>query len=272
MDKLTLLDTLKSKSMTLSLEEIQEIMDEELNKDAEEMDIELIDLCADVLDKAYFGTENTALQEEIHNNEKTPARTKRIKFSKVLLIAAVFIILFSIALPVSARYLHNEASDKVAQFFIDHFKIDLRSGNTNAINHSDENIDIIKNLKDAGFDDIILPSVLLGDDYSKENINISEDENLLSAEIDFKSKTNKVHGYIGITRYETDINEFISGTGDMADEFDSVKQLQINGIDILIFSNGEKSYIVYVDKNIEYDIHIYDCDLDFGVEIAKTLE
>ena len=47
MDRLTLLETLKSKSMTLSLEDIQGIMDEELNKNPEEMDAELIDLCAD---------------------------------------------------------------------------------------------------------------------------------------------------------------------------------------------------------------------------------
>lgn len=52
MDRLTLLEILKSKSMTLSLEDIQGIMDEELNKNPEEMDAELIDLCADVLDNA----------------------------------------------------------------------------------------------------------------------------------------------------------------------------------------------------------------------------
>lgn len=58
MDRLTLLEILKSKSMTLSLEDIQGIMDEELNKNPEEMDAELIDLCADVLDNAYFGTQD----------------------------------------------------------------------------------------------------------------------------------------------------------------------------------------------------------------------
>ena len=42
MDRLTLLETLKSKSMTLSLEDIQGIMDEELNKNPEEMDLSLI--------------------------------------------------------------------------------------------------------------------------------------------------------------------------------------------------------------------------------------
>lgn len=69
MDRLTLLETLKSKSMTLSLEDIQGIMDEELNKNPEEMDAELIDLCADVLDNAYFGTQGEVITLENNSEE-----------------------------------------------------------------------------------------------------------------------------------------------------------------------------------------------------------
>lgn len=272
MDKSTLLDTLKSKSMTLSLEEIQEIMDEELNKNPEEMDAELIDLCADVLDKAYFGTEeSTALQEETQNNEKTKTRTKRIKLGKIFLVAAVIVILFSIALPVSAKYVHNEASEKIVQFFSNHFKIDLRGSNQNAINHSDENIDLIKNLEDAGFDEIILPSALLEDNYSKDNINISDDEMLLSAVIDFKIDKN-ITGYIGITKHKTEKSNDLLGQGDISEQFDSAKQISVNGMDVIIFSSENESFIRYVDNNTEYTIDLGNCDLDTSIEIVKTLE
>ncbi len=272
MDKSTLLDTLKSKSMTLSLEEIQEIMDEELNKNPEEMDAELIDLCADVLDKAYFGTEeSTALQEETQNNEKTKTRTKRIKLGKIFLVAAVIVILFSIALPVSAKYVQSDASDKIVQFFSNHFKIDLRGSNQNAINHSDENIDLIKNLEDAEFENIILPSIFLEDDYSEDKIYISENELFLSAEIDVELDNN-INGYIGIIKYKTDYTDDMFGTGELSDQYDSAKQITVNGMDVIVFSSKDQVYIRYLDNDTEYSISLLNCDLDSGVEIAKTLE
>ena len=78
MDRLTLLETLKSKSMTLSFEDIQGIMDEELNKNPEEMDAELIDLCADVLDNAYFGTQDEVITLE-NNSEENQDNAKHMQ-------------------------------------------------------------------------------------------------------------------------------------------------------------------------------------------------
>ena len=275
MDKLTLLDTLKSKSMTLSFEEIQGIMDEELNKNPEEMDTELIDLCADVLDRAYFGAQDETVtlkndSKEIQDSAKTHA--KKIKFSKVLLIAAIFIIITSIAIPVSARYVHNEASDKIVQFFSDHFKMNLREGNQNANYHSNDNVNLISELENAGFDKIILPAAFLNDNYSKEDIRITEDDFNLSADIDFKLDNN-ITGCIGITKYKSDdIGEMLVGQGEIGKQYDSAKQITINGMDVLIFSSSQQAYICYVDNDIDYSISVLNCDLDKGVEIAKTLE
>lgn len=270
----TLLKTLKSNSMTFTISEIQEMMDEELNKNPEEMDTELIDLCADILDRAYFDTEEETVTQEnenIQSNENIKTRSKRIKFSKVLSIAAVFIVVASIAIPVSARYVHNEASDKIVQFFNNHFKIDLRSGNKNAINHSNENIDLVKILNEAGFESIILPNDLLKNNYSKDDIVISNDENYLSAEIDFEIDDN-INGYIGIIRHKTNLTEFIVGQDDIGNQYDSVKQITTNGMDILVFSNDENSFINYVDNNIEYSIHLNNCNFDSAVKIAESLK
>lgn len=267
----TLLEELKKNSMTFSVREIQEMMDEELNKSPEEMDTELVDLCADVLNNVYFGT-NIEKSTEINDNiinDKTKSR--KIKFSKVLLIAAVFIIIASIAIPVSARYVHNEASDKIVQFFSDHFKIDLRSGNKNAINHSDENIDLIKQLNQAGFENIILPNDLLKYKYSNNDVAIDEDESYLTAEIDFNIDDD-INGYIGITKHKTDLTEFAIGQGYIGDQYDSVKQITVNGMDVLVFNNDKKSYIEYVDNNVEYSIHLEKCSFDSAIKIAESLK
>lgn len=49
----TLLETLKSDSMSFTLAEIEEMMDDELSKEPGEMDTKLIDICADIINKAY---------------------------------------------------------------------------------------------------------------------------------------------------------------------------------------------------------------------------
>lgn len=277
MDKLTLLDTLKSKSMTLSLEEIQGIMDEELSKSSEEMDVELIDLCADVLDKAYFDNSEGSTAPEVEDeliNENAKPRRKRIKLNKILLAAAIIIISFSIALTTNAKYIQSDASAKIVKYVDNHFETDLMKGKHKAIKHSDENNYLVKKLKEGGFGDIILPSALLGDDYSKGDINfsITEDENILWSDIHFESKTNKVYGSIGITEYKSDTVKFIMGQGNLSEGFDSVKQLRINGMDVLIFTDDDSAFIQYIDRDIEYDIDIQNSDLDLCVEIMKTLE
>lgn len=51
MDKKTLLEILKTEPFSFTLREIEEIMDEELGKSPDDMDTELIDLCADILER-----------------------------------------------------------------------------------------------------------------------------------------------------------------------------------------------------------------------------
>ena len=59
-----LLAVLKSDSFTLTLEEIEGLMDKELSKGPNEMDTELIDLCAATLEKAYSEIENNVNSEK----------------------------------------------------------------------------------------------------------------------------------------------------------------------------------------------------------------
>ena len=62
MDKDILLQILKCDPISFTLNEIEDIMDEELNKDPDEMDSELIDMCARILEKAYFRPEDKSAQ------------------------------------------------------------------------------------------------------------------------------------------------------------------------------------------------------------------
>lgn len=268
MDRETLLKILDIGSLPLSLEEIEKIMDEEMEKDPSEMDGELIEMCADILEKAYFdnGKPETSVEPE------KDKRKTRIKLIKVLVLAAIILILFSIAIPACAKYIKSDVSDKIVKFYSDHFEIDLRGENKKAVNYSDENNDLIKALKDIGIENVILPAEILKEEYVKEITHFDENEGYITATIDFENEFNEIKGQIKIGKHKLNKTEFMVGLNNILDNYDSVKQITLNGMETLVFSADEKSFITYIDKNIEYEIIINDCDFNSVIEIANTLK
>lgn len=268
MDRETLLKILDIGSLPLSLDEIEKIMDEEMEKDPDEMDGELIEMCADILEKAYFdnGKPETSVEPE------KDKRKTRIKLIKVLVLAAIILILFSIAIPACAKYIKSDVSDKIVKFYSDHFEIDLRGENNDAVNYSDESNDIIKLLNEKGIENVILPAEILKEEYVKEITHFDENEDYISATVDFKNKSNGFKGRIGIIKHSTNKTGFIIGQNYISGGYDSIKQISLNGMDILVFGNNKESYIEYIDNDIKYQVHIFNCDFNLAAEIAKTLE
>lgn len=136
MDSKDLIQILKSDPLKFTFEEIEQMMDEELEKDPAEMDTDFIDLCADTLNKALEANkENTSV-----HNEDGKKRIK-IKIIRAIVIAAVMAAIIGMAIPVAAKYIDNDTSDKIVQFYEDHFSINLRNSETDADKYSDENTD-----------------------------------------------------------------------------------------------------------------------------------
>lgn len=261
MDKLTLLEILNTEQFSFTLREIEEIMDEELSKTPDEMDTELIDICADILDKEY-SKENA---EPKANNQKV----KKIKAAKVLLIAAILIVILGLSLSASAKFLNVDASEKVVKFVNNHFNVNLGNENTDADNYYYSSLELKDALKTEGFENVILPSALISEDYSVK-INAYSLDNIEQAAVEFKSNTADTSGTILITIHTNNNNSFTIGQRLVSNSYDQVKQILVNGIDILIFSDKSTSYIYYIDNNIEYDISL-NCDFDSAVEIAETI-
>lgn len=239
-------------------------------------DINDFDFIKDKFEKSYPATPDSLSEDAINQlllskRDVNAQNGKRVKFTKALLIAAIIVVILSIAVPVSAKYIYTDASDAIVQFFNDHFHIDLRAGNTNAINHSDDNDEIIKYLKEKGFDNVIIPSELLKTEYEKTIGMFNEDEDFIDIVIFFENKSNDITGDICLTKHKTQITEFVIGQANVADNFDSMKQLSINGLDILVFSDGITSVIEYVDVNTVYDIDLNNCDFETAIRIAETL-
>ena len=268
MDRDILLKVFEAGSMPLTLEEIEMIMDEEMAKDPSEMDGDLVEACLDILTKATAGNNE---KSEPEKNEDDKGK-KRIKLKKIFMFAAVIAVLLGLAVPVFGKYIRSEASESVVKYNANHFEVDLSGENNTAGNYSDENIDIIKALNQNGIDNVILPAEILKDEYVKNISTLEENDLYISIVINFESKSNGFEGRIGITKHKTDNTEFTIGQVNTSSKYDSVKQLSLNGMNILVFSENEKSFINYVDSNCVYYIELMNCGYDSAIEITKTLE
>ena len=271
MDRDILLKAFDAGSMPLTLEEIEAIMDAEMAKDPSEMDGNLVEACLEILAKASAKSEAKAAENNGTDNKETVKNKKKIRLRRIFLFAAIIIVLLGVAVPVGAKYIRSDVSEKIVKFYTDHFEIDLTAENNKAYNYSDDSVDIVKTLNEKGIENVILPSELLKDEYVKTISGFAEDEQLVSIRISF-NYGNDVKGEIGVSKHKTNNTDFLIGQSNAHGKYDSVKQLTINGMDILIFSNDKRSYIIYVDGNSEYSISIDNCDFAMAIEIAKTIE
>lgn len=269
MDRDILLQAFKAGSMPLTLEEIEMIMDEEMEKDPSEMDGDLVEICLDILTKASLKKE-----EKTAENSKTEdgKNKKRIKLKRMLLFAAIIIVLLIAAVPVCAKYIKNDASSGVVKYNANHFEVDLSGEDNKAVNYSDENVDIVKALNENGFDNVILPTELLKEEYIKNILSINKNSNYFFLEIGFENRSKNIEGKVSIIEHKKEDTEFMIGQVNAPGDYDSVKQISLNGMDILVFSNNKKSFITYIDSNYNYSIELVNCYYDTAIEIAKTLE
>lgn len=262
MDKITLLEILKTEPFSFTLREIEEIMDEELSKTPDEMDTDLIDICADILGREFS-------KEDVEPKSKNQNR-KHVKARRVLLIAAILILILSLSISASAKFLNIDASDKVVQFVNNRFHVNLCNESTDEDDYYGNSLELINDLNDIGFENISLPSALISKDaFAKTNTYVGE--NIENATIDFKNNIIDISGTISITKYMSNNDSLTIGQRSVFNSYNQVKQILVNGIDVLVFSDEINSYIYYIDKNIEYDITV-NCNFDSAIEIAKTIE
>ena len=250
----TLLEALKKGSASFTLSEIEEMMNEELNKDPEKMDTELIDLCAEILNKAYSEEENEKHNTISVSKENNTKKGKKIKFGKILLIAAIVAVILAVSIPVGGRFFHSDADEQIADY----------TGGSDPL---------IKALQNTGIQDVIIPAAFLSDPYSAEISFTYEDEYTIQDEIEFKNESEGFEGNIAITKYKNKDFLFAIGQSDYSSRYDTVNQITVNGMDVLIFSGGDMDIsVAYVDKDTDYSISFDEnCTLEQAIEIVKSL-
>lgn len=267
MNREDLIRILKSEPIKFTYAEIEQMMDEELAKSPDEMDTDFVDLCAETLCKAL----SASTEKEPETDKTENKKYKRIKFVKIIAIAAVVTVILGIAVSAAAKHINNDASAKIVQFCVDHFSVNLRNSETEADKHSNDNNGLVAELKKSGFDNVILPSVLLKGDYTY-TVKITENDEFIAAYIDFENKNDSSVIYTTITKHKNGINSLFNNNTELTTEYDSAKQLSLNGMDILVFGNKEASTITYIDDNTDYCIYFNNDNFDSAVEIAESIK
>ncbi len=277
-DKTLLSKILNEKGMMLTAKEIEEIMDAETAKPEEEMDTELVDLCATALVQKYYPELKNEpeipmfcpWEEETKQQEQKPTQLKKkrlVSFKKLFLVAAVIVLVFAIAIPAGAALFSGDAANSIIEFCEDHFKINLKKEKAT----SPAQNELVNQMILESLDSLMLPEELLSDEYQKSVTNIIKDEYKNAIYISITNESNDFAGNLVVTQYNDSNVEAINGLGDVSEMHKYFKQLLINNIDVVVFGNDQQIYINYIEGNTGYEIML-NCTFETAVSIAKTIK
>ena len=258
MNDSTLKEVLKVNFLSFSKEEIENIMEEELEKAPEEMDTELIDMCLDIL----MGEPNEKADEDLAASPAvSDKKAKRINFKKGILVAAIITLLLSIAIPVSANVFNIDIPENILKIYEEFFALDFERGKQN------KNLSVI--LSENELDDIVLP-LYLYDHCEISDFEKIEEDFVTRIRFIFSDEENNIYGRVKLDSMGTKL-DFLNGEGLVNGHYEEAKQITINGINVIIFSENNSCFIIYHVNNVEYQIVIKGVSFDKAVEIASTL-
>lgn len=244
MNKEILYDILNSKSETLSSAEIENIMNEELDKSTQDMDTDLIDLCLEAL--------NTVDEEKLNKKKK------KYRFGKVLIAAAILVVVVSISIPVCAKYLDMNVPDGIVTLYKECFNIDI----------SKDVIvdDIAGQLERDGIENLLLPDIVydVKTIVSNYSLLVEDNENLYG----FDFTDGNTYGHVSIEKYNQ--YDFFTGRSKVTYEFDDISYLEKDQIEIIVFSKDDVSCIRYTDDKMDYNI-VLKTDFNTACQIAKNI-
>lgn len=258
MNDSTLKEVLKVNFLSFSKEEIENIMEEELEKAPEEMDTELIDMCLDIL----MGEPNEKADEDLAASPAvSDKKAKRINFKKGILVAAIITLLLSIAIPVSASVFNIDVPENILKIYDKFFDLDLTE--------KKQSKRLSSILTEYELNDIILPRYLYAhceiSDFEK-----FEENSVIRIRFKFCDKENNIYGGVKMDSMEIEM-DFLNGEGLVEGQYEEIKQLTVNGINIIVFSENNNCFIVYYVNEVEYNIVVNGITFDKAVEIASTL-
>ena len=258
------LSFINDKSLDGSLEEnLNKIIDEEMEKSEEEMDTELIEYCLDKLSKLEAETPDT---EEKKGNGDSNGKHIKLKFKKVIAIAAAIAVLLVGTLSVSAVVFDVNLFDGIVELYNDYIRINFDKTDGKADEYQLLGTELAKELADNGFGEVLLPEAIISDEFEITKIDYELGEYMSSANITFKYKNEC--GSFFITEYTM---EEIVPDVEFLNVTSNIEKLTISNTTVYCFMQNKVASINYRDDLSLYTIQI-PVELNDAIEFAKTIK
>lgn len=271
MTKKQLLKILNDDSLELTVEELENIIEEELQKDESEMDPDLIEYCLYYISKAEAdgGKEKKADSAGNDKIAEPPAadKLKKSRFNgklKNLLIIAATIALLLVTTGIATIATDKEIKNSAISFYENHIQVHFDK-------QKDESgipgTEIAAELRKHDISDLKLPTMFLSSDCIYDNI---FEDNIDGLKVtSFSYRANNLSGKVSIRKFYS--NESVLPIDfNNTTSYSKVEELSVNGLTVFVIEQENFCSIAYQDNLTQYMMYL-NTDFAETVEIAKTL-
>lgn len=271
MTKKQLLKILNDDSLELTVEELENIIEEELQKDEAEMDPDLIEYCLYYISKAGAdgGKEKKADSAGNDKIAEPPAadKLKKSRFNgklKKLPIIAATIALLLVTTGIATVATNKKVKNSAISFYENHIQVHFDK-------QKDESgipgTEIAAELRKHDISDLKLPAMFLSSDCIYSNI---FEDNIDGLKVtSFSYRANNLSGKVSIRKFYS--NESVLPIDfNNTTSYSKVEELSVNGLTVFVIEQGDVCSIAYQDNLTQYIVYL-DTDFSDAVEIAKTI-
>ena len=271
MTKKQLLKILNDDSLELTVEELENIIEEELQKDEAEMDPDLIEYCLYYISKAETEGGKEKKADSAGNNKiaELPAadKLKKSRFNgklKKLPIIAATIALLLVTTGIATVATNKKVKNSAISFYENHIQVHFDK-------QKDESgipgTEIAAELRKHDISDLKLPAMFLSSDCIYDNI---FEDNIDGLKVtSFSYRANNLSGKVSIRKFYS--NESVLPIDfNNTTSYSKVEELSVNGLTAFVIEQENFCSIAYQDNLTQYMMYL-NTDFAETVEIAKTL-
>ena len=255
-----LIEAIDSKLLELTEDEIKMLIEKELAKETDQVDMDYIDLCYELL--------------EAKRADRIPQASKPVKLNAGRSVRAIFIaaviVIFTMSTLTASAFVFG-IPEMIAQYRNGNAEVDynLENASTIANGYALTNTDLAERFAEFGISPVTLPEEMVKS-YCQltkiESRTVYESwANIVFANFEYRGM------YVDI-RIEQFTRDFGIEAEITVADIVSAQMIKANGMDILVFEqkNGWCS-IIYKDNLTHYDIGLR-CDFETAIKFAKSIK
>jgi len=253
-------------SWDYSNEEIEKMMEKELEKEPDEINIEFVDSCLNYL---TYENENKGFLKE--NNEKVKIKTKSINFKKIIIASAAAILCISAAVISYANLDNYKISDtyvnRISNGYTINYSKKFESESQKEITLPENNTSLKSKLSYGGIKNVLLPALFY--DWNYENTAFYQDSSK-------RTVTFSVNDSIYVTITDFNNREYIINP-EICGEITAAKKTTVDAFDFYLFEKKEQenknsTIISYQIGLTQYDINCSGYDIDDAEKLITELK